>query len=332
MRNNVTNMTDMTDMTELTLEQKQNLILGYCCINSTLRKRKEPIFCSRTCRLATIKERGVEYSYELAHKNLDDLVIILRWNYLKKIYNYRMSSDMFPFSSHQDYHQIYDWQQFLPKLRRIGQISKKYNIRLTFHPGQFNVISSHNEDTVVKSIIEIDIHSKIMDFMNLNSNSTIVIHGGSKNGGKDVALNRFKTNFIRLSESSRKRLVLENCEMMYSIEDLLDISQELSIPIVVDSHHHNINPGSRKLGELISDVLSVWDKRNIIPIFHVSQSKPGVLLSDNLTKRRAHSDYVTAIPDEFLSIAQTRLLYIDVEAKCKERAVVYLYNKYNILK
>jgi UV DNA damage endonuclease len=306
--------------------QKNNLVLGYCCINTILRKRD--IFCSRTCRLATIKEKGIEYSYELAHKNLDDLVTILKWNHLKKIYNYRMSSDMFPFSSHQDYYLSYDWEQFRPKLRRIGKIAKKYSIRLNFHPGQFNVISSHNENTVVKSIIEIDIHSKIMDIMKLDNDSTIVIHGGSKNGGKELALTRFKINFKRLSESSKKRLVLENCEMMYSIEDLLPVSEELIVPIVVDSHHHNINSGTLPFSDLIGRVLVIWNKRNITPLFHVSQSRSGVLKTDSITKRRAHSDYVTVIPIEFLNVTKNHKLYIDIEAKCKELSVIYLQKKY----
>lgn len=312
----------------LTENQKENLNLGYCCINTILRERD--IFCSRTCRLATIKERGIGYSYELAHKNLDDLVIILRWNFFKKIYNYRMSSDMFPFSSHKDYCNEYDWSQFTLKLRRLGKIAKKYKIRLTFHPGQFNVLSSHNENTVINSIREIDIHSKIMDIMKLDQHSTIVIHGGSKNGGKEEALNRFIINFKRLSESSQRRLVLENCEMMYTIEDLLNVSNQLLIPIVIDSHHHNINPGNTNLGELIEKVLLIWDKRNIIPLFHISESRCGVLEKDSITKRRAHSDYVKYIPQEFLILSENRKLYIDVEAKCKELAVVYLYKKYFI--
>ena len=315
--------------------QLDNLVLGYCCINTILRERQNKdgskgIFCSRSCRLDTIKKNGVEYSYQLAFKNLEDLITILKWNNIKRIYNYRMSSDMFPFSSHLEYYQEYDWEQFRPILERIGRIAKKYNIRLTFHPGQYNVIASHNESTVIKSIIEIDIHAKIMDMMKLPKSSIIVIHGGSKNGGKEKALGRFKENFKRLSDASQKRLVIENCEMMYSIEDLLPLSNELEIPIVVDSHHHNINSGTQPFADLIKRVLIIWNKRGIEPIFHVSESRIGITNEDSMIKRRAHSDYVNKIPKEFLDITKDTRLYIDIEAKCKELAVLALYKKYSI--
>lgn len=324
-------------MIGLTEKQRSNLVLGYCCINTLLRERKNKdgskgIFCSRSCRLGTLKMNGIEYSYQLAFKNLEDLITILKWNSIKKIYNYRMSSDMFPFSSHLDYYQEYDWEKFRPILERIGKIANKYNIRLTFHPGQYNVISSHNESTVVKSIIEIDIHAKIMDMMKLPKSSIIVIHGGSKNGGKIEALCRFKENFKRLSESAQNRLVIENCEMMYSIEDLLPLSNELTIPIVVDSHHHNINSGSntKTFTELINECLFIWNKREIDPIFHVSESRIGITNADSMIKRRAHSDYINRIPQEFLDVTNDNRLYIDIEAKCKELAVLALYKKYSI--
>lgn len=44
---------------------------GYACLNTILRKSKpDPIFCSRTLRIATIKEKGVEYMKELGKQNM----------------------------------------------------------------------------------------------------------------------------------------------------------------------------------------------------------------------------------------------------------------------
>jgi UV DNA damage endonuclease len=160
--------------------------------------------------------------------------------------------------------------------------------------------------------------------------SVIVIHGGSKQDGKENALGRFKKSFKRLSKSAQRRLVLENCEMVYSIEDLLHISEELLIPVVIDYHHHNINPGSGNLGELTRRVLSVWKKRGITPLFHLSESRDGIKETDSLTARRAHSDYIKRLPDALLEVLKDTRIHLDIEAKQKEQSVIRLYKMYNL--
>lgn len=302
--------------------------MGYCCLNVYLRNMG--IFTSRTCRLQTIRDKGIEYAYKLAHQNLDDLAVILKWNYKNGIYNYRMSSEIFPFASHPDYYENYDFDQFRDKLKLLGEYAKRCKQVVTFHPGQYNQLSSQNERVIDHSIVDINVHAMVLDMMNVGVDSVIVIHGGSKQDGKENALGRFKKSFKRLSEGAQRRLVLENCEMVYSIEDLLPISEELLIPVVIDYHHHNINPGSGNLGELTRRVLSVWKKRGITPLFHLSESRDGIKETDSLTARRAHSDYIKRLPDALLEVLKDTRIHLDIEAKQKEQSVLRLYKMYNL--
>ena len=308
-----------------------NLNMGYCCLNTELRNLG--IFCSRTCRLDTVNSNGIEYIYKLAWQNINDLPAIFRWNYKNNIFLYRMSSEMFPFASHPDFCSIYDLEQFRSRLEEIGEIARHYNQTLTFHPGQYNQLTSHRESVVEKSVIDIDLHAKILDMMNCGKDSVIVIHGGSKNGGKEIALQRFKENFYKLSESSRSRLVLENCEMAYSIEDLLEVSKQLKIPVVIDYHHHNINPGTIKsedeLIKITNRVLDIWKSREITPLFHLSESKRGIKESDSITARRAHSDYIENLPLALIKNLEQTKINLDIEAKMKEQAVLRLQKKYS---
>uniref|UniRef100_A0A6C0E466 UV damage repair endonuclease n=1 Tax=viral metagenome TaxID=1070528 RepID=A0A6C0E466_9ZZZZ len=316
--------------TPLTDTQKSNLNIGYCCLNMNLRSLG--IFTSRTCRLDTIKKLGIEYSYELAEANLKDLAAILRWNYNNGIFLYRMSSEIFPFATHPEYSQNYDLDRFKGLLQKIGGCAKKWGIRLTFHPGQHCVLASSSEKVVFSALCDIDFHAKVMDFMCLDKDGVIVIHGGSKQDGKEAALTRFAQNFSRLTESARERLVIENCEMMYSITDLIPVSRDLGIPIVVDYHHHNINKGdisdNASLQACTEKVLEIWGKREITPLFHLSESKPYVKESDSITARRAHSDYVIRFPDVLLELVETKRIDLDIEAKHKEKAVLYLKKNY----
>jgi len=329
-KNKQTNKTDEKTNNEhkfrLTPEQRQNLRLGYCCLNTQLRECD--IFASRTCRLDTIGKKGIDYLYSLAHENLEDLKKIMEWNFANGIFLYRMSSEMFPFASHPQFYKTYDWEQFSVPLAQIGELSKKYNQRLTFHPGQYNQLTSARADVVDKAIVDLDVHAKIMDMIGVDHQGVIIIHGGTKNPSKQVALERLYINFKRLSSSAQKRLVLENCELAYSIEDLLPISEDLGIPIVIDYHHHNINPGTRDIYELTEKVVAIWKRRDIIPLFHVSESRPDVKPTDSITARRAHSDYVTTLPPALIQLIKTERIDIDVEAKMKELAVQRLQQLY----
>jgi UV DNA damage endonuclease len=313
----------------LSESQKQNLSIGYCCLNVDL--RKSGVFTSRTCRLKTLQDAGIEHSYRLAKQNLEDLETIIHWNAKHKINLFRMSSEMFPFATHPDYYQLYNIEQFRSTLVKLGALANSYNQRLTFHPGQYNVLSSQNDAVVEKAIIDINFHAKILDMMNIDKNGVIVIHGGSKQGGKDAALNRFRCNFPRLSQSAQNRLVLENCEMAYSIEDLLPISNDLSIPIVIDYHHHNINPGTVELTKSTDAVLEVWKSKGVIPLFHLSESRCDVKVTDSITARRAHSDFVQEFPQVLLDLIKTTTIHLDIEAKMKDKAVLQLYQKYQLV-
>jgi UV DNA damage endonuclease len=49
--------------------------LGYACLNTVLRSNKpESIFCSRTCRISSIEEEGLELPQGLAMMNVKDLL------------------------------------------------------------------------------------------------------------------------------------------------------------------------------------------------------------------------------------------------------------------
>ncbi len=305
------------------------LRLGYCCINTEL--KEEGIFCSRTCRLNTIDKKGFEYVYELIDKNLKDLKKIIEWNYKNKIYVYRMSSEMFPFVSHKRFCDNFDYDRFLPELKEIGELARKCNQRLTFHPGQFNQLTSLREEVVENTIRDLEAHCKIMEMMNLDKNGVIVLHGGTKKNGLEETYKRFDIAFDRLSKECKSRLVLENCEMSFSVKELLPICEKHKIPLVFDFHHHALYNNNEDISRLIADILKTWDIRDIIPLFHISESRPEVMPTDSLVKRRAHSDYVENIPSVLLYEYGKREIHIDIEAKMKEKAVEKLYKKYNKL-
>jgi len=294
----------------------ENFNLGYACINTVLRKKN--IFCSRTCRLSTLEKKGIEYVKELAIQNINDLQKILEWNLQNNIFFFRISSDLCPFASHEKYG--YGLEFADKQLKDIGDYAKQHNMRLTMHPSQFNVLSSPHQNVIDNTIRDLSYQCEILDRMGLDQASVIILHGGGIYGNKTSALKRLYENIEKLPDNIRNRLVLENCEMSYSIDDLLPISEKLKIPLVIDFHHDSIYQSSQPIDFYFERVFNVWKERNIKPKVHVSNSIEGVLDTDSKTKRRKHSDYISFIHEPLYKIE----FPIDImfEAKMKEQAVL----------
>jgi len=207
-------------------EIKGNFNFGYACICTEL--RKQGIFTSRTLRLATLQKKGIEYAKELAMQNLHDLLIILKYNVKNNIYFMRISSCLFPFVTHPDYHYSLDFCDLL--LKEIGEFANKFSIRLTMHQCHFNVLSSNKDQVVINTIHDLNHHCDILDRMNIDKQGVIIIHGGGVFGNKIKSLERLKINILSLPKNTRNILSLENCEISYTVEDLLPLCEELQIP------------------------------------------------------------------------------------------------------
>ena len=296
----------------------ENFRLGYACINTELRKKN--IFCSRTCRLATLESKGIEYVKNLALKNLKDLQTILEWNLKNNILFFRLSSELFPFASHEKHG--YNLEFAETQLKSIGDYAKEHNMRLTMHPAQFNVLSSPHQNVIDNTLRDLSYQCEILDRMGLDQNSVMIIHCGGVYGNKTKSLARLSENIEKLPNNIRNRLVLENCEMSYCIEDILPISEKLKIPIVIDYHHDAIFNSSQPAHYYHERVFNVWKERNIKPKIHISNSIEGVTENDTKTKRRKHSDLISFFYNDMLKIN----IKIDVmiEAKLKEQSIINL--------
>ncbi|CAA19577.1 endonuclease Uve1 [Schizosaccharomyces pombe] len=303
--------------------------LGYACLNTILRSMKERVFCSRTCRITTIQRDGLESVKQLGTQNVLDLIKLVEWNHNFGIHFMRVSSDLFPFASHAKYGYTLEFAQ--SHLEEVGKLANKYNHRLTMHPGQYTQIASPREVVVDSAIRDLAYHDEILSRMKLNEqlnkDAVLIIHLGGTFEGKKETLDRFRKNYQRLSDSVKARLVLENDDVSWSVQDLLPLCQELNIPLVLDWHHHNIVPGTLREGSLdlmplIPTIRETWTRKGITQKQHYSESADPTAISG--MKRRAHSDRVFDFPpcDPTMDLM--------IEAKEKEQAVFELCRRYEL--
>ncbi|KAL2010958.1 hypothetical protein VTN00DRAFT_3676 [Thermoascus crustaceus] len=333
--------------------------LGYACLCTYLRYSNPPVFSSRTCRISSILEnrhplenpflpphptknrpdrtkpadpaRGQAYVESLGLANARDVIKMLRWNDRYGIKFMRLSSEMFPFASHEKYG--YKLAPFASEvLAEVGRVAAELGHRLTVHPGQFTQLGSPRKQVIENSIRDLEYHSEMLQLLKLppqqDRDAVMVLHMGGTFGDKAATLDRFRQNYRLLSQDIKNRLVLENDDVSWSVHDLLPICEELNIPLVLDFHHHNIVFDSDKVREGTLDIMQLfdrikatWTRKGITQKMHYSEPTPSAITNH---QRRKHNSRVETLPpcDPTMDLM--------IEAKDKEQAVFELMRKFKL--
>lgn len=291
--------------------------VGYCCISLGINeglKKKDHISVNRGMVKKTFESKGLKYVSELIIPNLLDTIKVLNYNLSKGIEVYRMSSDSFPWMTHYRFTDLPDFDRINKLLIKIGEIVKTNGMRVSYHPGPFNILGSEREDVVIKTIDELDKHAELMDLMGLEKTTfhPINIHLNVTTPTHELAAERFCTNFHRLGDSTKARLTIENDDKpsQYSVRMLHElVYQRIGIPIVVDSLHYSCHPDNMSWEETLKLGLSTWKTK---PICHHSSSKK--LHEDDKVILSAHADFLY---ESFDSCGYE----VDIELECKQKDI-----------
>lgn len=304
---------------------------GYCCINMTLQegKKESRITTNRSMVKKTFLERGLEYASSTALLNVKDLVKVIKWNNDNGIGMYRMSSDIFPWSSEYEYSDLPDFAEISKILKQAGDGARSGGQRLTFHPSPYGVLASVREDVVINAIKDLRQHAEIMDLMGLDQTFfyPINIHVNTTKPTKEEASERFCRNYELLPETVKKRLVVEvdDKKSQYTAVDLYHmIHSKIGIPITFDYLHNKCNPSHLDEKQALALCLSTWPE-DIPAITHYSDSRRNH--EDPLCKEVAHSDWIY---NEVQTYGMD--FYIEFEVKMKEKALLKYIETFNSIK
>jgi UV DNA damage endonuclease len=202
--------------------------------------------------------------------------------------------------------------EILDLFKKCGAYCRRHNLRTSFHPDQFILLSSPDTDVTSRSIAELQYQAEVARWVNAD---VVNIHAGGAYGDKAKTLERLARRIRRLPLTVRQRLTLENDDRIYTPRDLLIVCEKLGIPFVYDVHHHRCLPDGQGIEETTDLALSTWNRE---PLFHISSP----LTSWAGPNPRKHHDYIDCqdFPRYWLPLDIT----IDVEAKAKELAVFKL--------
>ena len=230
-------------------------------------------------------------------------------------WGYRVSSSLFPCLTHPEFvygiSDVPQYREIIEEMKAIAEYNEDWQVRLSTHPDQFNVLASENQSAVEKTITELNHHGWVMDMLGCKRSyyNPINIHVNCTKGSLDDIACRFMSNLNKCDQSVTSRLVVENEDKgCWTVGNLIS---HFNIPITYDNLHDECNPTFGVVGDggLVSSMAvcaSTWG--SVKPLFHYSESCP------NATNPRKHAEMPTDFPT-------TDRYDWDIELKSKDKAI-----------
>jgi UV DNA damage endonuclease len=290
---------------------------GLCC----LFKEEKIAFRTTTAKvLATMaREERLTKLSGICRSNARSLVQAVQTVHRLGIGAFRIMSPLFPRMTHPDVGYVLgdlsDGDAISKLLGETRSFARRHDIRLSFHPDQFVVLSSPHPAVVANSIRELEYQAWLAEEVGAE---VINLHAGGVYGDKSLALQRFCRVFAELPEKVTSRLTLENDDISYTVADLLPVCEKLAIPLVYDVHHHRCNPDRLTVEEATRLAGETWRRLGKEQYCHLSSPRAGWGGGDP----KPHADYID--PADMPLCWRGRTMTVDIEAKAKELAVVRL--------
>ena len=255
----------------------------------------------------------------------------------------RLSSDILPVyteSTWRGYWRNSDVRTYCERaFGSVGDLARKNNVRLSFHPGQFCVLASDNSDIVERSIEEFEYHADMARWMGYGKrfqDFKCNVHIAGRAGPDGI-----RRVLGRLSPEARNIITIENEEIKHGLDDCLSIADV--VPIVLDIHHHFIREGEYITPQDPRSRRVVDSWRDVRPVIHYSISRedllvghdPNVLPDMNMllesghkkSKLRAHSDFYWNVPANDWALSFLEHSDIMCESKAKNLASFALHER-----
>jgi UV DNA damage endonuclease len=203
----------------------------------------------------------------------------------------------------------------LPQYGQICQTiqairSDMADTRVSTHPDQFNTLASENEDSLKRTVRELNFQSWFMDQIGCPADhrSPINLHINNNKGEPDEIVDRLLDGLSLLDANCRSRIVLENDDKTagWSVRKLLHCHARTGIPLTFDYLHHTCHPAGLSEETALRLCHKTWETT---PLFHLSESR-------DEKNPRAHSDHPTKRPDTYGLDFD-----LDMEFKMKDKAV-----------
>jgi len=294
--------------------------LSLCCISNILAEQGHK-FRTMTFKSFSSKDRSesLEKLSGIIINNFNTSEKIVRHCAASGIKGYRLSSDLCPVIKHPDVmlglEDLPNYNEINDSIKDLSNAIKETGIRVSAHPSEYITLTSDDPIKVQHSIIDLELHAEIFERLELDRSyyNPLNIHIRKEGEPKDLS-NTFMSNYNKLSDSVKKRLVLENNDTgnTWTVDNLIKYFFEPhGIPITFDNLHHEMLNHDVSHKDAFYAALSTWP---VSPIFHYSEGKNGT---------RAHSDMAENLPVHY-----DEDVLFDVELKNKDYAILDILERH----
>ena len=334
--------------------------LGFCCKYIHPDRTLKPKVLKETeqpynCRATTVrwlnehKDQAEDRLWELMQHNISSIHELIKYTGAlpKPLRMCRLSSPVLPVATEAT------WKYFWSKpdviaycekhFAQVGNTARKLGVRISFHPGQFTVLASESEDIIDRSVEEFEYHENMARWMGYGKtfqDFKINVHISGRRGPQGII-----DILPRLTPEARNTLTIENEEMKWGLNDVLELQKHVAL--VFDIHHHWVNTGEWITvdDDRIKKIIDSW--RGVRPVMHYSQPRESLhnkVDAKNLLDReklfeqgenratiRAHSDYYWHDPTNDWVKPFGDVFDIQCESKAKNLASAKLAEKYKVI-
>jgi UV DNA damage endonuclease len=184
------------------------------------------------------------------------------------------------------------------------------------HPGQYIQSGSHKPDIVERSLAELRYVARLFDLIG-SADSVLVLHMSGAYDDRAATARRF-AEVMPPETDVLRYLALENDERVWTIPEIVETANSLSIPAITDAFHYGLNPGGLTLEEALDLSLPTWEAHGDRPKLYFSSQDP--------EKQPGAHAYSVDLGDwrALMDPLRGREADVMVEAKGKENALVPL--------
>jgi len=294
--------------------------LSLCCISLRLQEQGYKFQTMTYTRFASLpRKEALEILSARILNNFEVTGEIIQYCHSSGIKGYRLSSGLTPVINHPSVNMsisdLPNSDKIFKEINNVKQIIKNTGIRISAHPSEYISLTNTNSNVISNSICDLEQHGEIFDLLDLPKShwSPLNIHC-RQDGEPDKVFQEFAKNYAKLSDSVKKRLVIEvndNKDGTWHIPNLIQyFYDKLGLPITFDSLHQKFCHGSLTEEEAFKKAHSTWSET---PLFHYSEGVDGT---------RKHADYAIGVPNNY-----GMEVYWDCELKQKDLAIEQILAK-----
>ena len=226
-----------------------NKELGDCATDRTVSVLALNKIESNDKRIAKLKR--------VAKSNILNTLKVLEYNKSLGIKVYGLSPKLFPLPNYPEVEYFRYINLLKPELLSVGEYIKQNKFRVNIHVEGTIMLNALSEKLYEDALKNIKYQNVVLNSMELDESSKIIVNLGGAYNNKDDAIKRFKITFNDLDDAIKKRIVLNNADRTIDVGTTLEICNEFSIPYYLNPNLTNLSLGA------MDKCVKSWENTNL---------------------------------------------------------------------